>query len=580
MLATDSNRRGLVLVTVGAALLGPLSGCGQSPHEQVADAIYAGGDIVTVDDRRPVAEALAVKDGRILAVGNAADVMKHKGSDTRVIDLDGRCLLPGFIDSHSHIMYTAVKLGEVKLDPPPAGDVTSISDIQRNLRDVLESSPPPPGKWLVGSGYDNAMLAEGRHPTRDDLDAISTEVPILLRHFSGHMLVLNSKGLAEVGINADAEAPEGGVIRRIPGTREPNGIIEETAMAPVLDIALGAGGRAASERRINLVREALRVYTSRGFTTILEAYSDSSEHLDVLRRLGQEGDLEVDVVVFPFYRSFSAKEVAAQYSSTYQKRVRIGGGKIVLDGGSPGRTAFLREPYHEQLSGEEGYRGYPSIEEQSEIDRLVTGYYEAGVPVIIHALGDASVDQAIAAVAAAEAAVPGTNRRTQLIHLQQVQEDQFDQLKELDVTLTFQVAHNYYFGDFHHQVIYGPERTARLNPARSALDRGLSVTIHHDSPVHPVDQFMLIWTAVNRVTRSGRVIGPEQRIGVLEALKASTINAAFQLFEEEEKGSLETGKLADMVILDRNPLTVDPMELKDVLIEETIKEGRTVFRAE
>ncbi len=258
-------------------------------------------------------------------------------------------------------------------------------------------------------------------------------------------------------------------------------------------------------------------------------------------------------------------------------RFRVGGCKFNLDGGSPGRTAHLREPYHVQLPGEQRYRGYPAIADQSRLDDLVAACYEHGVQVAIHALGDAAVDQCIAAVTEAERRFPGVERRTQLIHLQMVQEDQFDALRKLDVTLTFQVAHNFYFGDFHREVIYGPARTERLNPLRSALDREMSVTIHHDSPVHPVDQFMLIWAAVNRATRSGRVIGPQQRIGVQEALEASTIDAAYQFFEEDTKGSIEVGKLADFAIVDRNPLAIDPMALRDVRVVETIKEGRTIF---
>jgi len=199
------------------------------------------------------------------------------------------------------------------------------------------------------------------------------------------------------------------------------------------------------------------------------------------------------------------------------------------------------------------------------------------VPLYIHALGDAAVDQAILALQQLPRQGAQALRQTQLIHVQQLQEDQLDQLADLNVSLTFQVAHNYYFGDFHREQIYGPLRTARLNPARSALDRGLSVSIHHDSPVHPIDQFTLIWAAVNRATRSGAVIGPEQRITVMEALQASTIGPAYQFFEADQKGSLEEGKLADMIVLSANPLEVDPMALRDIQVLRTFKEGKTVF---
>jgi len=259
---------------------------------------------------------------------------------------------------------------------------------------------------------------------------------------------------------------------------------------------------------------------------------------------------------------------------------RIGGVKVDLDGGSPGRTAYLREPYHKQLAGEDRYRGYPRFREQIKLNETIVRYYRMPVPVLIHALGDAAVDQAIAAVSAAERTVPGHDRRTQLIHLQQVQEDQLDALARLQVTFTFQVAHLYYFGDLHHEQIYGPERAARLTPVRSAIDRGLSVSIHHDAPVHPVDQMTLIWAVTTRQTAAGRVLGPVQRITAAAALRASTIGPAYQFFEEGQKGTLEVGKLADFVILDRDPLSEPPGSLRTIRVVETIKEGATIFRAE
>ena len=551
-----------------------VAGCSQP---QAADAIYRGGVILTMGDARPRAEAIAVAGGRILAVGDAERVLEHRGEATRVVDLQGRTLLPGFVDSHSHLLLTAIKLATVAMDPPPAGTVTSIADVQAAFRRELAANPRGPDDWLLGWGYDNAMLSDGRHPTRADLDRVSAEVPILLVHFSAHQSVLNSRALELMEIDADSEAPEGGVIQRRPGSREPNGILEETAHAPVMLFAMGTV-LGDPVRFRSLVARAVELYAAAGFTTVSELAA-TPETVTTLRRLAAEGAFPMDVVAFEIYLTASADDVAREFSTHYVDRFRVAGCKFNLDGGSPGRTAYLREPYHRQLPGEDRYRGYSSIEDQERLNDLVAACYERNLPTAIHALGDAAVDQCIAAVAEAERRFPAEDRRTQLIHLQQVQEDQFDALAKLDVTLTFQVAHNYYFGDLHREVTFGPERTARLNPVRSALDRGMSVTLHHDSPVHPVDQLVLVWAAVNRVTRSGRVIGPAQRITVAEALRASTREAAYQLFEEDDKGTLEPGKLADFVILDRNPLEVDPMELKHLRVVETIKEGETIHSA-
>ena len=555
----------LLVVLCGCVVL--LSGCNSQPVP--AESIYFNGDIITLNDDQPEAEAVVVADGRIVMVGDYDEAEALSDSETRWIDLDGKTLLPGFFDSHSHVTGVGTRLALVDAAPPPAGTTDNIGKIQAALRERLESAPPAPGEWLIASGYDHSQLAERRHPTRHDLDEVSADVPIMLTHFSGHQVVVNSKGLELAGVSAESEDPAGGRILRFPNSREPNGILQESATSLVRGLTGGRGaaaGEVPGEDVLQLVDSAMAVYVAEGYTTVTNMGGSGV----LLQEMARQGRLPVDVI---------GAGPNEEFSTEYEGRFRVGGSKMVLDGGSPGRSAYLREPYYKQEPGEQAYRGYPRYESQAEIDAQVLGYYQAGIPTHIHALGDAAVDQAIEAVRAAEAAVPGEDRRTQLIHVQQVQEDQLETLSELDVTITFQATHNFYFGDFHREVIYGPERTARLNPARSAIDHGISTTIHHDAPIHPADQLLLIWTTVNRVTRSGKVIGPEQRISVMEALKASTINAAYQFFEEDSKGSIEVGKLADFVVLSDNPLEVDPMTLKDLQVMETIKEDVTVYRS-
>ena len=299
--------------------------------------------------------------------------------------------------------------------------------------------------------------------------------------------------------------------------------------------------------------------------------------LRILRDLHHEGKLPIEVVSFIYAPLLDRFGKDSLPEKSYRNGVRVGGVKLVLDGGSPGRTAYLREPYYVQLQGEDHYRGYPHYREQEQLNGEIAHYYGLGIPLNIHALGDAAVDQALIAISTAEKQYPGKIRRTNLIHLQVVGEDQIDIMRNLDVTLTFQANHNYDFGDLHRTYILGPERAAHLNPARSAMDHGINTTIHHDAPVHPVDQFAVISAAVNRITRSGFLLGKDQRISVAEALKASTINAAYQYFEEESKGSIEPGKQADFIILSDNPLTMDPRHLAQIRILKTIKAGRTVY---
>ena len=543
-----------------------------------ADTLYFGGDILTMaGDEVEYAEALAVRNGKIVYVGDRAGASEYVDDSTTMQDLGGQVLLPGFIDSHSHLALTATKLSTVNLDPPPAGGIDSIGDIKAALSERLESDPPAEGEWLYGWGYDNAMLAEGRHPTKADLDVVSSEIPIAIFHFSTHMLVLNSAGLAKMGIDENSVAPEGGVIRRMPDSDEPNGILEETALLPIkLEMLEGLNGDAL----MPYLALAQEDYLSHGFTTISDMAGSPDTRADFMR-FASSGELKIDLLQAMFFHVQSAEETLEQLSNDYESRFRVAGGKINLDGGTPGRTAFLREPYYTQEPDvDPDYRGYSSIEEQEDLNNIVEDFYRLEVPVFIHALGDAAIDQAIAAISNAKSKYPRDDTRTQLIHLQVLTEDQMETLQDLDVTMTFQNTHNFYFADFHHEYTLGPERTAKLCPLASAMNAGFSVTIHHDSPVHPVGQLDLIWIAVNRVGRSGTVYGPEERLTPYQALQASTINAAYQYFEEDRKGSLEVGKLADLVILDRNPLKVPAADIKDLSVVETIKEGEVVWTSD
>ena len=556
----------VVLACSGVALSAPLGGA--------PDTIFVNGDVVTMDAEANVVEAVAVRAGRIVRTGNASDLLALRGAATQVIDLGGKALLPGFIDSHSHVSMVAAKLAAADLSPEPAGNVASIAGIEAALLRHLDENPSTRDDWLIGWGYDHSMLAENRHPTRVDLDRIATDIPIVVVHFSGHQAVLNSPGLVRAGYGSDTPDPPGGVIRREPGSNEPNGIIEEQAWLPIWKEILNP----ALETKIDLHARALGIYVAQGFTTVQDGGTMDPETVAIFGTLARRHLLPVDVIAFPYEPLMPQFESDLAEYRVYRNRFRFGGVKLVLDGGTPGRTAFLREPYFVQMQGESGYRGYPQFNDQGAIDRRVEKYCRRNLPVNIHALGDAAIDQAIAALRHAEQACPEGDRRTNLIHLQVLREDQLDALRRLDATLTFQVAHNHYFGDLHREWTLGPQRAANLNPARSAVQRGIPFTIHHDAPIHPVDQLTLIWAAVNRVTRSGAVLGPDQRISVLDALRASTINAAYQYFEEDRKGSIEAGKLADLVVLSANPLQVHPMTLKDLQVLATYKEGHEVFR--
>ncbi len=538
--------------------------------------IYYGGPIVTVNDAQPMAEALAVEGGKITAVGSLYEAKKAAGSAPQMIDLNGHTLLPGFIDSHSHLSLMAEKLDYANLSFHPIGPIRNIPDFKRALHQYKENRDLKPGDWIIGMGYDPSHMEEGRHPTRDDLDEISTDHPVLAIHFSGgHMVAVNSKLLEIFGYTSDTPDPPGGHIQRYAGTNEPNGVLEELACLGVRDMIPSRD----IEERIDIIEKAAELYRSRGYTTVQDGAIFNQESYEVLKATAEQGRLKIDVVGYPLYPAVPELMKYYDRAGRYENNFRIGGAKLLLDGGLPGYTAYLREPYYKPLPGmANDYRAYPFYEDQGLISGWVAEFFENDWPHLIHALGDAAIDQFLEAVDKAHQSYPAKNRRSVLIHAIVMPEDQLDRAKDLGVVISFFSAHNHIFSDFHVSDTLGPERGARINPAASALKRKMKFTIHHDAPVTPVDQLFLIWAAVNRVGESEQMHGPDQCISPLEALKASTIYAAYQYFEEDSKGSLEPGKLADMVILSENPLTIDPMAIRDIEILETIKEGVTVYR--
>ena len=314
----------------------------------------------------------------------------------------------------------SIKLSTVNLDSPSAGKISTIDDIINALSEDLKANPRQPDEWLYGWGYDNGFLKENRHPTKQDLDKVSTEVPIAIIHFSTHMMVLNSRALELAGFNVDSVAPEGGVIRRMPGSNEPNGVLEEQTIKPLL---LQLMTSAQGEQAFDLLDQSQEMYKRNGFTSVLEM-AGTPDLVAAFQAYADQGRLDIDLSTAVLSTQQSAEETAKQFSLAYAKRFRVVGGKVNLDGGTPGRTAFLREPYFKQDEGAPAdYRGYSSIIEQAYMDQLVTSYYKEQIPFFIHALGDAAIDQAIHAITAARAAHPRQDVRQQLIHVQVLKED-------------------------------------------------------------------------------------------------------------------------------------------------------------
>jgi hypothetical protein len=551
--------------------------CTPRASRDVAASIYTGGTIVTVNDAQPTAGAIAVKDGKILAVGAPDEILRLKGAATQVVDLGGKTMLPGFIDAHGHVFNVGVQAAAANLLAPPDGQVTDIASLQATLRAWAEKSPGVVARtgWIIGMGYDDSQLRDERHPTRDDLDAVSKLTPVLVVHQSGHLAVLNSKGLEAVGYSAKTVEPPGGTIRRRKGSREPDGLIGGTAWWPHLFSKLGRLGREDNEA---LLLAGLDRYAEFGFTTAQEGRA-TAEAVATEAALAEQGKLELDVVAYPDIQGAASAIAGPFLSKSYTGRFRIGGAKLTLDGSPQGKTAWLTKPYWVPPAGRgKDYAGSPAMTDD-EANAFVEEAFRKGWQIHVHCNGDAAADQFIRAVRLAVAKHGPGDRRPVMVHAQTVREDQLDAMKELGIIPSFFGMHTYYWGDWHRDSVLGPERASRISPAASALKRGIPFTQHHDAPVALPSSLMVLFSQVNRVTRSGQVLGPEQRVSAMDAIKSITINAAHQYFEEHTKGSLEPGKLADFVILDRNPLTVDPLAIKDIKVVETIKEGRTIYRA-
>ena len=541
---------------------------------KLQQTMYHGGDIITMAGDTPsYVEAVVQREGKIIFTGSKADALARFDGKADEVDLKGKTMLPGFIDAHAHFSnFSSQAIGAQILPPPDAG-ANNIAAIIK----ILTAWNTPENRaltgWIFGAGFDDSVLEEKRFPTKHDLDQVTTEFPIMIIHISGHFAVVNSKGLELLNINSETKDPEGGIIRRENGN-EPNGVLEELAAIPYYAKALTPLTSEASE---TFFESGQNMALSFGYTTAQEGRAMLENHA-FLADKAEENKLKLDVVSYVDYMFVDTLMNTKWNSRKYDKKYRIGGMKLTLDGSPQGRTAWRTLPYLLPPDGaKEGYLGYPAIPQDSILESLYRKAFTNNWQVQTHANGDAAMDQMIRTMSKVSSEFEKKDRRNVLIHGQYVREDQLDAYKELDIIVSLFPLHTFYWGDWHKEII-GDELGNQISPTRTALDKGLRLTIHTDAPVALPNLMRMVGITVERKSRSGKLIGEGEKLTPYEALKGITEWSAYQHFEENNKGTIENGKLADLVILDRNPLKVKEEDIKDIVVLETIKEGVSVYK--
>lgn len=521
-------------------------------------------------------EAIVADEDGLIAYAGTEDGARAFAPDAEEVDLDGACALPGFIDPHSHFTMVAQALAYIQL-----GGCTSIAEMQERLRAGIASRGITPDGVAVGMGYDQNALAEERHPTAAELDAVAADIPIVIIHVSGHLGSANTRAYELAGIAPDAPDPEGGHY-----VRDAAGLVtgpweEPAAMAPLTARVVGP--------RFTIDYDALlpameREYLRFGITTCQDGAS-ADETLAALESFARTGRLNLDVVAYPVSAfGLHAADVCARHAefdgTTYHGRLRIGGHKMILDGSPQGRTAWMTKPYLPLTPDDDpAFCGFGQLDDDTAYT-FCREAIDSGHQLLTHCNGDAASDQLVRVYARALEDSPNPNKhelRPVMIHCQTARRDHYARMRELGMIPSIFSSHIWHWGDIHLRN-FGEGRGSRVSACGWAREEGLPFTLHNDTPIVPNDMMLSVWCAVMRVTKTGVELDQNLRVGVYDALRAITVNGAYQYGEEAHKGTLEVGKRADMAVLDANPLEVDPATIKDIKVMATIKDGVTVWR--
>jgi hypothetical protein len=532
-----------------------------------ADTIYVNGTVITVDPSKPYAEAFAVTNGRFSAVGSNAEIRKLATPATKIVDLKGMTVTPGFDDVHLH--PTGVYDESSPYYTPWLGPekVHNMDELIAALKAKADKTPK--GQMVRGTRYQDTKL--GRHPTRYDLDKASTEHPISISHSSGHITVVNSYILNASGITKETKDPPGGSFDRDPdGT--PNGVIRESAGRLLRrgGDGGGEGQRIPWEAELEGHLKCFRIYAERGITSagIAGGSPQSFRLYEAVRDAG--GPVRMGFMYSQ--GSFSALQAIGLKSGFGDDRLRMTSIKVFHGNSMSGRTCWLSEEYSDQP----GYFGIPPARSQADLDKAFEAMHKAGFQIATHSNGDREIDMVLTAIERAQAANPRPDARHRIEHASVMNQSLLDRAKKAGVILVF---HSYMWEHGDKLASYGEKRLAMIHPYRTAIDMGIHVAGHSDSTVSAADPLLRIQDMVTRKGENGVGYGVNQRVTVEEAIKVWTLDGAYATFEEHDKGSISAGKLADFAVLRKDPRKVPPDNIKDIVVDATYVGGKNVWQA-
>ncbi|WP_285395972.1 amidohydrolase [Lysinibacillus sp. fls2-241-R2A-57] len=532
-----------------------------------ADLVFINGEVITMDADSRIEEAVAIKENRIIFVGSTLEVQQMIDSKTEIIDLCGKSLLPGFIDAHIHLVMYGLNQLAISCK---AHNITSNEDIKQELRKKVQTVPK--GQWIRAWGFNETTIKENRYLSIKELDEISTEHPIMITRTCGHISIVNSKALELAEIDANTSNPDGGIIERDTNGALTGKLIEKANMrmneiAKYTEVELRQAMKIASDH-----------FVQAGITSIHEAGVSDTDTYRLLQEAVKNKDIAVRVYAIICTLNNSHEFVGKMLSAgvltgTGDERFKIGPAKIFTDGSSTGPTIATREPYTSNPN-DHGILYYS----EEEIYRVLGEAHKKGYQITVHAQGDRAIEMYLNCVEKALNEHPREDHRHRIEHAGISTPDLQDRMKNLGVIPIPNPPFHFEFGDIYVKN-YG-ERVNYMYPVRDFIDKGIICAGGSDAPVTDYNPLLGIHTAVNRISSSNSEIGVNQKVTILEAIKIYTINGAYASFEEDIKGSLEVGKLADLVVLDNSILSQNNHSIKDLKVEMTIIDGKILYKNE